>query len=781
MNAPALTSHVDKPVKVAIVITGLGVGGAETFLSELLKLKPQEIEIKVFSLIDGGEIADKIEAMGIEVVGMHMEEGQPSVRALLRLASELRACRPDIVHTWMYHADLVGGLAAKLAGVRHVVWHLHNSDLSPQRVRLMTRLVVRANALLSHLIPQVIVSCSEAGVRVHRALGYADKFLVVPNGVDTQRFAPMTDARRSVREEFGFDEDLPIIGLVARVDPQKNHCGFFEAVKQFYKMGGDAYFLLAGRGVTLDGWQLPGWRDATGRPERIILSGSRADVPRLMSAFDVATSSSLGEAFPLVLIEAMACETPCAATDVGDSALIVGDTGIVVPPDDAAALALAWMELLAAPAEYRLELGGRARRRVVDDYGIQRSADIVWGLYQRVVGRFSELGSGVHQSKTVSGVAQDAERHLKVAYLSLQAVAQGQDSWAAVNEIVDGWRRAGWTADHFFPTYPSRGAPGPVGRALEMWRLQRELKDLLGSYDVVYVRGHTMAFPISRWARRRGIPVVQECNGTYEDLFIAWPAARLGRSLFEYMQRAQYRDADVVFCGTEEQKRWLQAETGHDRIVVSPNGANARLFRPGVPRREGLPRRFALFFGQFAPWQGIEVIVEAKASPSWPAGVDLVFAGDGDRRDVVEAAASSQADIHYLGRLHYEELPAVIGHCVASTSVQFTEDRGETGFSALKLYESMSCGVPVIGSDYPGVADVIRRYDCGLVVAPGDAEALAQAVAYLAGHPTEAREFGGRGRTAVELECSWEVRATQRRIVIEGLAGSVYAEGGRSR
>jgi len=108
----------------------------------------------------------------------------------------------------------------------------------------------------------------------------------------------------------------------------------------------------------------------------------------------------------------------------------------------------------------------------------------------------------------------------------------------------------------------------------------------------------------------------------------------------------------------------------------------------------------------------------------------------------------------------------VIAHCVASTSPQSTTERGTEGFSALKLYESMACGVPVIGSDYPGVGDVIRQYDCGIVVAPGDAEDLAQAVAELAAHPDKAAEMGRRGRRAVEEECSWAARAEQRRVVM---------------
>lgn len=373
------------PLKVAICITGLEVGGAETVLGELLRGKPDDIEIKVFSLIDGGAVAERIVGYGIPIVGLHMEAGRPSLGAFFRLVRELRSFRPALVHTWLYHADLMGGLAAKLSGARHVVWHLHNCDLSPWRTRRMTRVVVRSLALLSHVIPDVILSCSEEAARVHVALGYAKrKVRILPNGVDAARFAPSDEARASVRDELGLPADAKIVGLVARVDPQKNHRGFFDAVEEFFDHDGEAYFVLAGRDVTPEHWQLGAWRARSRRPEHILLLGPRSDVPRLMAAFDVATSSSLGEAFPLVIAEAMSCGVPCVATDVGDCRLMIGDTGRIVPPGDAAALARGWQELLGMPASERRELGERARRRVLDNYTIERFSERVWTLYREL-------------------------------------------------------------------------------------------------------------------------------------------------------------------------------------------------------------------------------------------------------------------------------------------------------------------------------------------------------------------------------------------------------------
>lgn len=374
-------------IKVAICITGLEVGGAETLLASLLERIPDDIEVRVFPLIDGGEVASRVASAGTPVVGLHMRAGRPGIRPLLALAGHLRRYRPDIVYTWLYHADLVGGVAAKLARTPHVIWHLHNSDLSPDRVRLMTRMVVRACALLSRTIPATILSCSESGLRVHEARGYRGRDMrYLPNGVDTRRFAPSADARATVRDEFGFGT-RPLIGLIARLDPQKNHEGFFEAVRLFFERGGDADFLLVGRGVVPEDARLRELADATGHAERIAMVGPRDDVPRLLSALDVATSSSLGEAFPMTLIEAMACGVPCAVTDVGDCATIVGDTGLVVPPNDGSALADAWARLLELPADERDGLGQRARERVIDHYAVEEFANQVWALCRETVAR----------------------------------------------------------------------------------------------------------------------------------------------------------------------------------------------------------------------------------------------------------------------------------------------------------------------------------------------------------------------------------------------------------
>ena len=379
-------------VNVAHVITTLGLGGAEVMLFKLLQhTDRRRFAHHVYSLAAlYGPIASRIQALQIPVTSMEMKLGSlPDPRAVLRLARLLREVRPDIVGTWLYHADLLGGTAAKLArpGLP-VVWNIRQSNLDPALNRRRTLQVVRVCARLSSWLPDTIVCCSSEARRSHAAVGYDEsKLRVIPNGFDLSAFHPDADARRAVRAELGISDDTPVIGMVARVDPQKDHRNFVDAAARLLARRPDVRFVLCGHNTSPDNVMLAEWIDAAGvRPACHVL-GPRHDIPRLTAAFDIATLSSVGEGFPNVLGEAMACGVPCVATDVGDSAEVIGDTGYVVPPRDAGALARAWDELLAAGRAAREALGLRARQRIEERFSIQRIARLYEETYAAIVAR----------------------------------------------------------------------------------------------------------------------------------------------------------------------------------------------------------------------------------------------------------------------------------------------------------------------------------------------------------------------------------------------------------
>jgi glycosyltransferase involved in cell wall biosynthesis len=354
-------------LRLLLVITGLQAAGAELMLFRLLKhMDRDRFELHVISLSTLDEVGPMLRAEGIRVEVLGMSGPLSMLLRFGALVQRMRAFKPDVVQTWMYHADLLGGLAARLLGVRRVVWSIRNSDLDPTSTKASTRMVVRASALVSGWVPDVVVSCSEVARKLHVAQGYAaGKFKTIPNGFELQRFKPDAAARRAIRAELGLNDEVTLVGVLGRYHPQKNHLGFVRAAADLAKKLPQVRFVMAGQDVEPGNSELKRAIDLSGMTGRFFLLGRRADAPSVMAALDVLVSASVfGEAFPNVLGEAMACGVPCVATDVGDSAQIVGDTGRIVQAGDEHALSDAIQAVLELPALDRQALGEAARRRV---------------------------------------------------------------------------------------------------------------------------------------------------------------------------------------------------------------------------------------------------------------------------------------------------------------------------------------------------------------------------------------------------------------------------------
>lgn len=353
----------------------------------------------------------------------------------------------------------------------------------------------------------------------------------------------------------------------------------------------------------------------------------------------------------------------------------------------------------------------------------------------------------------------------KVAYLALQATREGQASHAHVHEILAGLRSRGWRVELYEPGYANRkDEPGAMARALEFAKTQLRLWRS-GRPDLLYIRHHFAAWPSALWARLNRIPVVQEVNGPYEDLFVAWPWTAKLKGLFVFLLRTQIRWADLVIAVTPGLADWALREGARWAEVV-PNGANATLFRPDAPLEGGidLPNNYVLFFGALAPWQGIDTMLSAVEMPSWPREVALVIVGDGaERPKVEEAVRVHHPRVVYLGKQPYRAMPGVIARSLAVLSVQesTTKRLAEMGAFPLKLFEAMACGVPVVVSDLPGMAHLVREGGVGWIVPPGDARAVAEAVGRLFRQAEERRRMGMRGRELVERAHSWDHRAAE--------------------
>jgi glycosyltransferase involved in cell wall biosynthesis len=376
-------------IKVTHVITGLSIGGAEGMLLKLLThMDCRAFVPKVFTLLSpAGPVAERIRTLGIHVQELGMSRGVPNPSRVLQLAGWLHQDRPHLVQTWLYHADLVGGVAARMAGVEAVVWNIRNSTLDPSTSRGRTRGVVKLCARLSARLPDAIICCSHNARTVHAAAGYASqKLTVIPNGFDLATFRPNAAARARLRLTQGIPDAAPVIGVVGRFDPQKDFPTFLEAARQLHAVRPDVRFVLCGRDLTWTNRELVTWIDEAGVGAVTHVLGERHDIADVQASMDIATSSSsYGEAFSNAVGEAMACGVPCVVTDVGDSARIVGDTGRIVPPRNPEALSAAWLNVLMLEDEARRDLGRRARRRVADCFSIESAARAYEDTYERVL------------------------------------------------------------------------------------------------------------------------------------------------------------------------------------------------------------------------------------------------------------------------------------------------------------------------------------------------------------------------------------------------------------
>lgn len=358
-----------------------------SLLRLLSALDRDRFDSYVISLTSAGSLSERISQLGIPVRFLGIDAHRPNIFLFFRLVVWLREIHPDVIQTWMYHADLLGGLAALLAGFP-VIWGIRNTSLDPGAVKRSTILIARVNAWLSNWLPRKIISCSETSRRAHISIGFRpDRFVVIPNGFDLGAFHPDPLARAAVIQELSLPQDAFLIGLVARFDPLKDHQTFIRAAGIFHQTYPQAQFVLCGDGISWSNEALSGWIDAAGIRQNCHLLGSRDDIPRLLAALDVKTLSSIGEAFPNVLCEAMACGVPCVTTDVGDAAEIVGDTGIVVPPRDAHALAEGWERLINLSIQERHKLGQRARARIQTHYQIEEVVRRYQQLYRQLIQR----------------------------------------------------------------------------------------------------------------------------------------------------------------------------------------------------------------------------------------------------------------------------------------------------------------------------------------------------------------------------------------------------------
>lgn len=391
VNATSLQRIV---LKVAHIISGLGQGGAEAVLWRLVKATADRYSHLVVSLSPDRYYESRLRSVGAEVLVLGMPRGRVTALGLWRLFRVLRAFSPDVVQTWMYHANFLGSVVSLLSGYP-CLWGLHNAALDPSRVKWTTRAVAAVCSPLSHLVPRVVVSCSQAGARSHVRMGYAaQRMRVIPNGYDVEAFAPDPVGGLRVRRSIDVPDDAHVVGMVARWDPIKDHATFLEAAARVAAQDPRVRFVLCGEGISTANEELSMLVKHHDLLDKVRLLGPRDDIATVFSAFDLHVLSSRSEAFPNVVAEAMACEVSCVVTDVGDASFIVGPTGWVVASGRPDLLADAMGQGILS-----LAAGGRgreARLRIVREFSIANMVARYSALF-----KLAAFGSGPEDAAVV--------------------------------------------------------------------------------------------------------------------------------------------------------------------------------------------------------------------------------------------------------------------------------------------------------------------------------------------------------------------------------------------
>jgi len=371
----SLSSPVHPLPKTTLFLTrSLDRGGAERQLVVLAKgLMYREHAVAVGVFFRGGVYEAELAEAGVRVINLGKKGRWDILPFLRRLVRLLRKERPAVLHSYLNVSNILAVVLKPLLPGTRIVWGVRASNVDLSRYDWLSRLAYSLECRLARFADCIIAN-SCAGKRYAVANGFPEgRIVVIPNGINTEYFRFNPVGRHQVRSAWGLDGDEVLVGLVARLDPMKDHPTFLEAASRIAHVRGDVRFVCVGDGSADYVGAIKQQAVELGLTDKLIWAGAQDNMPAVYSALDIAvSSSSFGEGFSNTIAEAMACGVPCVVTDVGDSALIVGGTGSVVMPRDGSALATAIQRLSNLPREERRALREACQARIVAEFGMDR-------------------------------------------------------------------------------------------------------------------------------------------------------------------------------------------------------------------------------------------------------------------------------------------------------------------------------------------------------------------------------------------------------------------------
>jgi len=327
-------------MKLIFIIISLNTGGAQSALVRILKnINRKKFQVTVISLTDKGELGDSIIKLGFPLFALGMKKNLSIVLSVIKLIKLIKKLKPDIIHTWMYHSDLIGGLVAKLLNIKLIIWGIRSADFFSSKTPKSTKFIVKICTFLSYYLPNKIVYNSSKGQEFHQNIGYdSNKSYLIENGVDINKFKPNEEARKLFRKKLNIDYHKQVVGLIARYDNLKNHKGFVEMASYISELEKKIEFVMIGDDIK-NNRTILSLLNKKNIYDKFHLLESVKDIENVIVGLDAVVITSTSESFPNVLIESMSCGVPCFSTDVGDVSNIINRKEWVVPINDMKKLA----------------------------------------------------------------------------------------------------------------------------------------------------------------------------------------------------------------------------------------------------------------------------------------------------------------------------------------------------------------------------------------------------------------------------------------------------------
>jgi glycosyltransferase involved in cell wall biosynthesis len=380
-------------IRILFLTRTLGIGGRQRQLVTLVNgLDRTRFDVTVVTFYDGGEFGEQLKReLGVRVLSLGKKGRWDMGAFAFRLPAAMRKVHPHIIHGYGMVANELSWLMGRLYHAR-VVWGVRN--MAPE---LASKQNVPTNIINKFGIRQwlsakvdLIIANSQAGYRSFAAHRYAtQRMVVIPNGIDVDYFSPLARERgKALCQQWTRTENCELIGIAGRIVPRKGHPTFLKAAALLAGIFPHVRYVCIGSSPDAYVAELQNLSQQLGIADKVIWAGWEQDMPAAYNALTVATivTEEEQEGFPNVVGEAMACGVPCVVTDVGDAALIVGDTGDIVPMKDSPSLARAWERLLSLSEVERRNLGRRARLRIKECYTVpllvQRTQEVLESLVE---------------------------------------------------------------------------------------------------------------------------------------------------------------------------------------------------------------------------------------------------------------------------------------------------------------------------------------------------------------------------------------------------------------